>query len=1128
MTTLTTRTRVAALAAAVVALAAWPAPDASAALDPATTIKPLVVVLLDTSGSMEYESGDALSAAVEFAQPICEEPDALDPTLLSVGSYRKSRMIVAQEVLTGSIDDYWCMYDYRDTDPEAEDYGYPIPQIKPCSGSNGGGCVAPSQAFDGLMDIYRDTVKFAFMTFDSLESSRSDADGMWSYGPDAEGFFGINLGTRNGIWGDPNNPNVWDEDAGAWSYSDGDRTTNNRGQLITPSVADDFGPMRLANRLAQYEAFSAVGFWGTPLAPMLADAKWFLQNDETVKPYDLGSDTGDIYGNCRDRAVILITDGRASQGEGAAGYPTTAEAIENLKNTPPNAVKVFVVGFHLADEDLSVITQLEDVADGVYLADTSAALSAALAEVFSSVQSEIQSRTEVAYTNATRSSEDLQYQLNAAFQSDPANGTNLIGYLDQTIFRCSEECAGVSDGGLSCARDIVFVHERLDARANDTRTLYTAIRGEVEDLDLALVDLASGKADMAALFDTPQSSELPIVAPASITADSVTLNNGSLGLADDLAVQKEYQRQVIGLVRADDGSARQDRHMGAITHATPVIQEPARSGRYPIRSWNQYVTTPMPGASFSYAPQCRPTVAFTGTHDGLIHAFRIDRLESAPGACADQIPTQDADAVGTELWALTPQHLLKAADNLVGRYHFLMDGRMRLNDILLSRADPTLSDPAVEAGFWASVLTTGYGVGGRGFVALDVSNVLEGPEVLWEIDHNGRCHGGTCYTYTDGDDNDYRKLGLTTPRPAYGTAFLADEEFAIAVLPAGDSPEDATNPEAGRAVYVVRMDNGERIAEFSNDTGDVVDLSGASVTISHPFTGSPSVYSDVPGVVSTRAFLGDAGGRMWRLDMSDVDPDNWELQLFFDPYEATGPLATDEPLDRQPVFGAPALALDNTAGHIAVVYGTGDIDFIAESDTSSSGVFSVSEITQLDGSVAMEVNWFKTFPSSEKLTGEPVVFDRVAYFTSYRSNALDACDPGTGRLYGVHFTANTTGDDSDTTKAGLDEDGDPTTLDDVKWVSTGEAVPYGVQIIERPACLPSGDADNSSTSGYGGGGGATQGDLQLVVNVAKGPGFTGDLVPPGVVAGKSTKNLTRSLASYGEMLQAGTWGNVLY
>ena len=62
--------------------------------NPASTIKPLVVFLLDTSGSMEYEAGNALNTTEEFSVPQCEEPGASGPTKFAAGNYPKSRLLV--------------------------------------------------------------------------------------------------------------------------------------------------------------------------------------------------------------------------------------------------------------------------------------------------------------------------------------------------------------------------------------------------------------------------------------------------------------------------------------------------------------------------------------------------------------------------------------------------------------------------------------------------------------------------------------------------------------------------------------------------------------------------------------------------------------------------------------------------------------------------------------------------------------------------------------------------------------------------------------------------------------------------------------------------------------------------
>ncbi|MDP6944319.1 MAG: PilC/PilY family type IV pilus protein, partial [Myxococcota bacterium] len=529
-----------------------------------------------------------------------------------------------------------------------------------------------------------------------------------------------------------------------------------------------------------------------------------------------------------------------------------------------------------------------------------------------------------------------------------------------------------------------------------------------------------------------------------------------------------------------------------------------------------------------YAPKCRPTVLYAGTHDGMIHAFRADRFNSDSGACAGTVPTQGEDDVGQELWSLMPQHLLKRSHLLVGAYQFLMDGQMRLSDVLLVRGNPTESSVTTESSNWRSVLTAGYGAGGRGFIAIDVTNALDGPDVLWEIDHEQRCKGGTCYPADGGAfGDDFSKLGLTKARPAYGTAFLDNREVSIAVLPAGDDPDDKARPESGRAVYIVRLDTGEKVAEFSNDTGNVNNLSGGSVELDYHFTGSPSVYSNVPGVVSTRAFVGDAGGRLWRIDMRPTDPGDWKMELFFDTYE-DGPLTAvvnETENHRQPLFGAPALALNSADGHLAVIFGNGSIDQIRTASKSEVGVFSVSETSSTSGSVSSEMNWAHVLAGNERLTGEAIVFNSTSYFTTYMADELDACATGSGRIYGLHFTSSNGNDPVGT----LDADADPTTLGTVAYAETGDAVPFGVQIIERPSCQPESGSSTDLGGTANGANGVARGDLQLVVNVAKGPGFDASSVPPGANGeSMATKNLTRNVGDSGEMIQGGTWGYVLF
>ena len=147
---------------------------------------------------------------------------------------------------------------------------------------------------------------------------------------------------------------------------------------------------------------------------------------------------------------------------------------------------------------------------------------------------------------------------------------------------------------------------------------------------------------------------------------------------------------------------------------------------------------------------------------------------------------------------MIPNGLLRGSHALVDRFHFLMDGELNLNDVLLVRTDPTTAVTAKEAKQWRTVLSGGYGKGGRGYFAFDVTNALDGPEVLWEIDPDRRCTPSGCFDGALDPSSDFSKLGLTTPRPSYGTVFINDEEVAVAVLPGGDSLDDTADENVGR------------------------------------------------------------------------------------------------------------------------------------------------------------------------------------------------------------------------------------------------------------------------------------------------------------------------------------------
>ena len=108
-------------------------------------------------------------------------------------------------------------------------------------------------------------------------------------------------------------------------------------------------------------------------------------------------------------------------------------------------------------------------------------------------------------------------------------------------------------------------------------------------------------------------------------------------------------------------------------------------------------------------------------------------------------------------------------------------------------------------------------------------------------------------------------------------------------------------------------------------TGTKTDLG-----ISAPIVGQPVAYPYLPGTVADRIFVGDAEGRLWRIDVSSTDPAKWAMNLFFDPYTQQRP-------DGQPVQTPPILSVD-TKGQITVAYSTGDQENLTPDSNQESAV----------------------------------------------------------------------------------------------------------------------------------------------------------------------------------------------
>jgi type IV pilus assembly protein PilY1 len=172
----------------------------------------------------------------------------------------------------------------------------------------------------------------------------------------------------------------------------------------------------------------------------------------------------------------------------------------------------------------------------------------------------------------------------------------------------------------------------------------------------------------------------------------------------------------------------------------------------------------------------------------------------------------------------------------------------------------------------------------------------------------------------------------------------------------------------------------------------------------------PAAYPAQAGQIADRIFVGDAEGRLWRIDVSNPDPTKWTMQVFYDAFFDASSTTV-----RQPIQTAPILSVDPN-GQITVAVSTGSQDNL-NPNTDSNLVTNLSSVTEAVQTVAGGVkefwsrfNWRHTFGGSpsypQRILGPISLFDRNLYYSTYTppsSSAAAVCSPGESRIYAEDY-----------------------------------------------------------------------------------------------------------------------------
>jgi type IV pilus assembly protein PilY1 len=327
---------------------------------------PNVLLLVDTSGSMDYMTGSNSFPTCHYAG-----------TSVTAQSSERSRWIDLVEVLSGSISNYECQkLDRNSTTFKSEyvlgandpyDFLYPNPYHRPLSGTcapgpgtldpankalfpagaikyhaynNNAATCAFAQGSDGILDAFESDVRFALMTFDTDPGPAKDVSGLWSY---------YLSSSKKG------------EPAGCLIPQDQEVGVRNAEAPPWEGRAVGFGDPALGsvdyksrNAMIQQVLLATRPYGATPIAGMLDDARTFMLSDTTDDPLNPAVKFGpqdDPAKACRHKSIVLLSDGQPNMDlrpfcePAGCPYSKPEDVAQDLKS---KGIDLYVIGFALS------------------------------------------------------------------------------------------------------------------------------------------------------------------------------------------------------------------------------------------------------------------------------------------------------------------------------------------------------------------------------------------------------------------------------------------------------------------------------------------------------------------------------------------------------------------------------------------------------------------------------------------------------------------------------------------------------------------------------------------------------------------------------------------------------------
>lgn len=337
----------------------------------------------------------------------------------------------------------------------------------------------------------------------------------------------------------------------------------------------------------------------------------------------------------------------------------------------------------------------------------------------------------------------------------------------------------------------------------------------------------------------------------------------------------------------DEGSLLKNRPetgvLGGIVNASPWVQS-VPSAAFPSSGYTDSAGTTY--SSFRNGKLSRRSLLWAGANDGMLHAF-------------------DAGS-GTPILSFVPAPLfprLRGITEISAAKHTAMvDGSPFVGDVIV----PTAVGATTTA--WRSYLFGSLGRGGKGVYALDVTDTSDA--ALTEA------HAADIFRwqFTASDDSDlgYVTADVTLSRiskQAIPVVKMNNGKFALLL---GNGVKSSSGH---AALYILYVDGPDAAGSWSGRYKKIVlDSTSTDNGLMQP-NWVDTNNDRTPDAI----YAGDVKGNLWKIDVSDSNPDNWGIAYQGYPlYTAldtngTSPLA----ITSMPVFAS------HPKGGTMVIFGTG-------------------------------------------------------------------------------------------------------------------------------------------------------------------------------------------------------------